>query len=73
MCDLPLSWKVPMKQQSIKELGEILKGKGGQFFERPAGHEVITRGFVSRKVSNYWLYLGLFEAGDRGFELERGF
>jgi hypothetical protein len=48
-----LSWKVPVKQHSIEELGEILKAKGGQFFERPPGDEVVTRGFISRKVSNY--------------------
>jgi hypothetical protein len=30
-----------VEQHSIEELGEILKAKGGQFFERPAGDEVI--------------------------------
>jgi hypothetical protein len=48
-----LSWKVTVEQHSIEALDEILKAKGGQFFERPAGDEVITRGFISRKVSNY--------------------
>jgi hypothetical protein len=53
LCDLPLSWKLTVEQHSIEELGEILTAKGGQFFERPAGDEVVTRGFISRKVSNY--------------------
>jgi hypothetical protein len=53
LCDFPLSQKVTMNQHSNEELGEILKAKGGQFFERPTGDEVITRGFISRKVSNY--------------------
>jgi hypothetical protein len=53
LCDFPLSWKVTMEQHSIEELDEIVKAKGGQFFKRPAGDEVITRGFISRKVSNY--------------------
>jgi hypothetical protein len=53
LCNFPLSWKVPVKQHSIEELGEILKAKGGHFFERPAGDVVVTRGFISRKVSNY--------------------
>jgi hypothetical protein len=53
LCDFPLSWKVPLKQHSIEELGEILEAKGAQFFERPDGDEVVTRGFISRKVSNY--------------------
>jgi hypothetical protein len=66
-----LSWKVPVKQHNIKELGETLKANGGQFFERPAGDGVVTRGFISRKVSNYSMYLGSFEAGDRGLELKR--
>jgi hypothetical protein len=51
--DLPLSWKATVEQHSIEELGEILKANGGQFFERPAGDEVLTRGFISRKISNY--------------------
>jgi hypothetical protein len=34
---------------------------------------VVTRGFIRRKVSNYCLYLGSFEAVERGFLLERGF
>jgi hypothetical protein len=50
-----------------------LEAKGGQFFEGLASDEVVTRGFIRRKVSNYCLYLGLFEAVDKGFELERGF
>jgi hypothetical protein len=45
-----------------------LDAEGGQFFEGFAGHEVVTRGFI-----DYCLYLGSFEAVDRGFELERGF
>jgi hypothetical protein len=53
LCDFPLSWKVTVEQHNIEGLGEILKAKGGQFFERPAGDEVVTRGFISRKVSNY--------------------
>jgi hypothetical protein len=53
LCDFPLSCKVTVRQQSIEELGEILKVKGGQFFEGPAGDEVVTRGFISRKASNY--------------------
>jgi hypothetical protein len=53
LCDFPLSWKVTVEQHSIEELGEILKSKGRQFFERPAGDEVVTRGFNSRTVSNY--------------------
>jgi hypothetical protein len=53
LCDFPLSWKVTVEQRSIEELGEILKAKGWQFFERPAGDEVVTRRFISRKVSNY--------------------
>jgi hypothetical protein len=50
LCDFPLSWKVTVAQHSIEELEEILKAKGRQFFERPAG---VTRGFIIRKVSNY--------------------
>jgi hypothetical protein len=42
-----------VEQHSIEELGEILKAKGGQFFVRPAADEVVTRRFISRKVSNY--------------------
>jgi hypothetical protein len=53
LCDFPMSWKVPLKQHSIEELSEILKAKGGQFFECPASDEVVTRGFISKKVSNY--------------------
>jgi hypothetical protein len=53
LCDFPFSWKVTVKQHNTEELGEILKAKGGQFFERPAGDEVVTSGFISRKVSNY--------------------
>jgi hypothetical protein len=30
----PLSWKVAVEQQSIEELGEILKANGGQNFKR---------------------------------------
>jgi hypothetical protein len=45
----------------------------GHFFEGLAGHEVVTRGFRRRKVIDYCLYLGSFEAVDKGFELERGF
>jgi hypothetical protein len=62
-----------VEQYSIEELDEILEAKGGQFFEGLAGDEVVTRGFIRRKVSNYCLYLGSFEAVDRGFELDRGF
>jgi hypothetical protein len=51
LCNYPLSWKVTVEQHSIEELGEILKAKGGQFFERPAGDEVVTRGFIGRKDS----------------------
>jgi hypothetical protein len=51
LCDFPLSRKVTVEQHSIEELGEILKAKGGQFFERPASDE-LTKGFISRKVSN---------------------
>jgi hypothetical protein len=50
-----------------------LEAEGWQFFEGLAGDKVITRGFIGRKVSDYCLYLGSFEAVDRGFELERGF
>jgi hypothetical protein len=46
---------------------------GGQFHEGFAGHQVITRGFFNWKVIDYCLYLRPFEAGDRGFELERVF
>jgi hypothetical protein len=53
LCDFPLTWKVTVEQHSIGDLGEILKSKGGQFFKRPAGDEVVTRGFIRRKVSNY--------------------
>jgi hypothetical protein len=70
--DFPLSWKVTVEQHSIEELGEILKAKGGQLFERPACDEVVTRGFISRKVSNYCLYLGSVEAGD-GVQVGKGF
>jgi hypothetical protein len=45
-----LNWKVTVEQHSIEELGEILKAKGGQFFERPAGDEVVIRGLVGRLV-----------------------
>jgi hypothetical protein len=70
--DLPLSWKVTVEKYRIEELGEILEAKDGQFFESLAGDEVVTRGFIMRKVSNYCLYLGSFEAVDKGFKLERG-
>jgi hypothetical protein len=42
-----------VEQYSIEELGEVLKANGRQFFERPAGDEVITRGFISGKVNDY--------------------
>jgi hypothetical protein len=41
LCDFPLSWKVTVEQQSIEELGEILKTRAGQFFEYPTGDEVM--------------------------------
>jgi hypothetical protein len=44
-----------------------LDAEGGQFFEDFAGHEVVTRGFLRRKVIDYGLYLGSFEAVDWGF------
>jgi hypothetical protein len=50
-----------------------LDAEGGQFFEGLADHEVVTRGFRRKKVIDYCLYLGSFEAVDRGFKLERGF
>jgi hypothetical protein len=68
-----LSRKVTVEQHSIEELGERLKAKGGQFVERPAGDEVLTRGVISRKVSNYCLYLGSVEAGDGGVRVGNGF
>jgi hypothetical protein len=40
-----------------------LDSERGQFLEGFAGQQVITRGFLRRKV----------EAGDRVFELEKGF
>jgi hypothetical protein len=49
--DFSLSWKVTMEQYRIEELGEILEAKGGQFFEGLVGDEVVTRGFIRRKVS----------------------
>jgi hypothetical protein len=48
-----------------------LDAEVGQFFEGFARHEVVTRGFLRRKVIDYCLYLGSFEAVDKGFELER--
>jgi hypothetical protein len=53
LCDFPLGREVTVEQYSIEERGEVLKAKGRQFFERPAGDEVITRGFISGKISNY--------------------
>jgi hypothetical protein len=50
-----------------------LDAEGGQFLEDFAGHQVITRGFLKRKVFDYCLHLGSFEALNRGFQLERGF
>jgi hypothetical protein len=50
-----------------------LETKGGQFFEGLAGDEVVTRRFIRRKANDYCLYLGSFEAVDRGFQLDRGF
>jgi hypothetical protein len=47
LCDFPLSWKGTVEQHNIEELGEILKAKGRQFFERSAGDEVVTKGFIS--------------------------
>jgi hypothetical protein len=44
-----------------------LDAESGQFFESFAGHEVVTRGFLRRKVMDYCVYLGSFEAVDRGF------
>jgi hypothetical protein len=52
LCDLPLGTKVTVEQYSIEEVAEVLKTKGRQFFERTAD-DVITRGFISWKVSNY--------------------
>jgi hypothetical protein len=49
-----------------------LDAEGGQFFEGFAGHVVVTKGFLRRKVIDYCLYLGAFEAVDRELELERG-
>jgi hypothetical protein len=50
LCDFPLSCKVTVGQHSIEERGEILKANGGQLFERPAGDEVVIRGFISRRL-----------------------
>jgi hypothetical protein len=50
-----------------------LDAEGGQFFEGFAVHEAVTRIFLRRKVIDYCLYLGSYEAVDKGFELERGF
>jgi hypothetical protein len=50
-----------------------LDAEGGQFFKGFAGHEVVNREFLRRKVIDYCLYLTAFEVVDRGFELERGF
>jgi hypothetical protein len=51
-----------------------LDAEVGQFLEGFTDHQVIiTRGFLRRKVIDYCLYLGPFEAGDKGFEVERGF
>jgi hypothetical protein len=44
-----------------------LDADGGQFFKDFAGHEVVTRGFLKRKVMDYCVYLGSFEAVDREF------
>jgi hypothetical protein len=41
-----------------------LEAEGGQFFEVLADDKVVTRGFIRRKVSDYCLYLGSFEAVD---------
>jgi hypothetical protein len=73
LCDFPLGRKVSVKQYSIEELGEVLNANVRYFFERLAGDEVVTGGFISGKVINYCLDLGKFEAGEGWFELERGF
>jgi hypothetical protein len=44
---LSIELESKVKQHSIEELGEILKAKGGQFFERPAGDDVVTRVYIS--------------------------
>jgi hypothetical protein len=44
-----------------------LDAEGGQFLEGFAGHQVITRRFLKRKVIDYCLNLGSFEAVDREF------
>jgi hypothetical protein len=44
-----------------------LDAKGGKFFKDFAGHEVATSGFLRRKVMDYFVYLGSFEAVGRGF------
>jgi hypothetical protein len=47
--------------------------RGWQFLEGFASHQVITRGFLRRKVIDYCLNLGPFKVADKGFELEWGF
>jgi hypothetical protein len=54
-----MSWKVTVEQHSIEELGEILKAKGGQFFEHPVGLLIDCTSDRLRWVT--------------GFKLERGF
>jgi hypothetical protein len=44
-----------------------LDAEGEQFFKNFASHEVVTRGFLRRKVMDYCVYLGSFEAVDKGF------
>jgi hypothetical protein len=40
--------------------------RGGQLFKDIIGHEVVTRGFLRRKVMDYFVYLGSFDAVNRG-------
>jgi hypothetical protein len=42
-----------------------LDAERGQFFKYFAGHEAVPRGFLRRKVMDYCVYLGSFEAVDR--------
>jgi hypothetical protein len=44
-----------------------LDAEGRQFFKDFAGHEVVIRGFLRRKVMDYCVYIGSFEAVHRGF------